>query len=171
MLNTGTVTQVLQMLASGQLSQRKIARAIGISRATVSAIAHGRRQEDPPDRPGLPTETAALRWNGPAKRCPGCGGLVYTPCRLCAARAAAARLPEHRRPSDGLLEDRQSHQRHRADRQPDTRPQRTTANNSEVRPLRIIGASGDSRAIELRHPPGAIKADISCQTANLADRA
>jgi len=81
------VLDIKRQLADGKLSQRQIARQTGISRATISAIASGRRPEYEPrvrdDEPERPT--------GPPVRCTGCGGRVYLPCRLCRIRAAKRR--------------------------------------------------------------------------------
>jgi transcriptional regulator with XRE-family HTH domain len=84
------VTEVRRLLADETLSQRKIARLMGVSRGTVGTIAAGKRpdyemlrpaQEDDRDEPA-----------GPPERCPGCGGMVYLPCRLCRVRERAARI-------------------------------------------------------------------------------
>ena len=72
-----------RLLALGGLSQRKIAVMVGISRATVGAIAQGKyrdreaRQRDRSDD-FVP--------NGPLERCPSCGGMVYLPCLVCRVR-------------------------------------------------------------------------------------
>jgi hypothetical protein len=82
------------LLAEGNLSQRKIARLTGISRGTVGAIAAGKRPDYPSSRRAAEDEPGEPA--GPPRRCPGCGGMVYMPCRLCAARAlkaAAAKPP------------------------------------------------------------------------------
>ncbi len=79
------VDSVRRLLAEAAFSQRKIAKLIGISRATVGAIANGRRPDYPVPRRaeddpfGLPA--------GPPNRCSGCGGTVYMPCRLCYVRS------------------------------------------------------------------------------------
>ena len=91
------VTEVRRLLAQGALSQRMIARLSGISRGTVRAIANGTR----PDYESLrPAEDEREQPAGPAARCPGCGGMVYLPCRLCRVRATIASDPrptrEHR---------------------------------------------------------------------------
>jgi len=73
-----------RLLTEGKLSHRKIASAIGISRASVGAIALGRR----PDYEARELARAAREEPlGPLARCPQCGGMVYTPCRLCRVRA------------------------------------------------------------------------------------
>ena len=85
-LSQSTVDEVRRLLALGgkdKLSQRKIAKKTGHSRGTVSAIASGKRKDfwPEPAKPG--TEAARIY---PAKRCGGCGGLVYGPCRACRTR-------------------------------------------------------------------------------------
>lgn len=87
------ILEIKRCLATGKLSQRQIARQTGISRATVGAIASGKRPEYQPrprdDEPDRPT--------GPPERCPGCGGRVYLPCRLCRIRAVKRREVERKR--------------------------------------------------------------------------
>ncbi len=83
MLAMGIVQEVKRLLAEGMLSQRKIAKAVGVSRGTISAIAAGRR----PDYAARRRERAnAMELLGPIDRCPTCGGRVYMPCRLCRVR-------------------------------------------------------------------------------------
>jgi len=77
------VAQVKELLAQGDLSHRKIARLTGVSRATIGAIANGKRPDYKPrsrnDKPDyLPI--------GPAARCPRCGNNVYQPCLECYVR-------------------------------------------------------------------------------------
>lgn len=84
MISQGMVDEIRRLLADQTLSQRRIARMTGISRATVGAIASGSRP-DYPIRSTADDELFAPPW-GPATRCPGCGGRVYLPCRLCHVR-------------------------------------------------------------------------------------
>jgi hypothetical protein len=73
-----------RLLALGTHSQRKIAMMVGISRATVGAIAAGKYH----DR--LERERARAqeyRPSGPLARCPGCGGMVLMPCLVCRVRS------------------------------------------------------------------------------------
>jgi hypothetical protein len=91
MIADNVVQQIRQLLAQGELSQRKIARVVGVSRGTVSAIALGRRPDYPsggaPYRRD-PAQAETLLWGpGPMQRCPGCGGMVYMPCLACRIRA------------------------------------------------------------------------------------
>ena len=82
MLNPAIVQEVYRLLEEGKLSHRRIAKATGISRTSVGAIANGRR----PDYAQPPSEEFPL-FTGPALRCSGCGGMVYMPCQLCQVRA------------------------------------------------------------------------------------
>jgi DNA-directed RNA polymerase subunit RPC12/RpoP len=79
------VEVVERMLAEGLVSQRKIAKLVGISRGTVNSIALGRR-------PRISTPADEFeRQRGPLVRCPGCGGKVFMPCLLCHVRQLKAR--------------------------------------------------------------------------------
>jgi len=102
MLSPGVVEEIRRLLAAGQWSLRKIARELGVSRGTVSAIAHGKRQEPLPRAPDDDLLFAPI---GPLRRCPGCGGLVHLPCLLCRVRQwqAAANRKRVNRP-EGLLQ-------------------------------------------------------------------
>lgn len=98
MIAVSKVDEIRQLLAEGRLSQRQIAKATGISRATVGAIAAGKRPDySLRQRPRDALEDEPL---GPLARCGGCGGLVHMPCRLCRIRAlkeAERRLARLRR--------------------------------------------------------------------------
>src|SRR6185369_2834794 len=83
MLALARVKEVERLLAEGRLSQRKIARLLRVSRSTVSAIAAGRR---PDYEARLAARASEFEPLGPIERCSGCGGMVYTPCRLCRVR-------------------------------------------------------------------------------------
>lgn len=88
-ITTEIVAQVQRLLTQENHSQRQAAALVGISRGTVRLIAQGRlagravRSADSDDDD--------LRPPGVARRCPGCGGMVYLPCRLCRVRAWMAR--------------------------------------------------------------------------------
>jgi len=85
MLPLALVEEIRRLLDEGQLSHRKIAAKLDVSRGTVGAIASGcrgiyGREPDPDDSP-----LACL--DQTPERCPHCGAMVYKPCVLCNARA------------------------------------------------------------------------------------
>jgi hypothetical protein len=88
MLLPETVAEIHEMLAEGKLSQRQIAKVAGVSRATVNAIARGRRLELPPRDT---TDDDLFPCLPPPIRCRGCGARVHPPCRVCRIRAILAR--------------------------------------------------------------------------------
>jgi len=88
------MNDVLRLLRQPEQSQRSVARATGVSRATVAKIASGRF------RPFVPREGNdhdSWRPTGPIGRCPTCGGRVYLPCRLCKVRTLKSQEGERRR--------------------------------------------------------------------------
>jgi len=91
MLSVAVVEEIERLLAAGSLSQRGIARRIGVSRGSVNAIAQGKRPDPQTRRPAR--EDALVAPSGPPVRCPTCGGLVQMPCLACRLRA----LDESRR--------------------------------------------------------------------------
>lgn len=88
MLALAKVKEIERLLAVGTLSQRHIAKTLGVSRATVSAIARGTR---PDYEARMRARAEAHEPVGPIERCPTCGGRVYMPCRLCRVRKLKAR--------------------------------------------------------------------------------
>jgi hypothetical protein len=103
MLAPYLVAEVRRLLAEGKLSRRRIARSVGVSRGTVHDIALRKRPGyDLRAEPAEGIEPAA-----PPVRCPGCGGMIYLPCRLCEARRAAqrGRLHPQRLPEDATGEE------------------------------------------------------------------
>lgn len=85
MIPPPVVKEVRRLLAEGRLSQRAVAKVAGVSRGSVALIAQGRRpdyatRQRDDDRP-----------SGPLRRCPGCGGMVDMPCRVCGLRVLLAR--------------------------------------------------------------------------------
>jgi DNA-binding XRE family transcriptional regulator len=84
MLSPDLIEEIERLLAEGKLSQRKIAKRTGVSRGTVGAVANGKRhvhaRETESWDAGLESQS------GPPQHCPGCGGLVHLPCRLCYTR-------------------------------------------------------------------------------------
>lgn len=84
MLHPAKVAEIHRLIAEGELSQRQIARATGVSRASVGLIKRGKR----PDRSHRES-TEPFRPLPADVRCPGCGGLLTVlPCILCRDRAA-----------------------------------------------------------------------------------
>ncbi len=84
MLATATVREIDRLLKNGELSQRKIAAQLGVSRGIVGAIASGRRGlygRDPSD-----DLSAAHRAKSLPMRCPHCGYRIYKPCLICRVR-------------------------------------------------------------------------------------
>ncbi len=84
MLALSTVVEIRRLLDEGQLSQRKIAAKLGVSRGSVGAIASGKRGLYGRDPEEAHPELCSL--DLPPERCPSCGGMVYMPCVLCRAR-------------------------------------------------------------------------------------
>ena len=87
MIARAVVEQIRQLLGEQSLSQRKIARHLGVSRGTVLAIAQGRRPDYAADKEGDEDFSSSP---GPPRRCPGCGGMVTMPCLLCKIRGLVA---------------------------------------------------------------------------------
>ncbi len=85
MLLSGTVQEIHRLLAEAKLSHRQIAASTGVARATVAAIAGGKRAEC--SRRHTEKEGDREEPRSPIGRCPSCGGRVYLPCRLCLVRA------------------------------------------------------------------------------------
>lgn len=84
------IEQVEQLLQEGRMSQRAIARFVGISRGTVNAVALGRR----PDYEAQAREAEAQKFRParPTERCGHCGALLkIVPCVACRARRHARR--------------------------------------------------------------------------------
>ncbi|MEN6405522.1 MAG: hypothetical protein ABFC77_03525 [Thermoguttaceae bacterium] len=89
MLATPIVVEIQRLLNETDLSQRKIAEVMGVSRGSVASVASGKR----PDYDALRAQSTT-DWEepaGPPERCPTCGGMVYAPCRLCRARVERAK--------------------------------------------------------------------------------
>ena len=83
MIADAVVSEIRNLLVTGELSQRKIAQRLGVSRGTVSAIARGKR----PDYAARRRNTDGfIPPSGLPKRCPGCGAMVQMPCQVCHLR-------------------------------------------------------------------------------------
>ncbi len=83
MLAIGKIKEAERLLSQGNLSQRRIAKEVGISRATVGAIASGTRPDYEAMRLARAADNQPL---GPLARRPDCGGMAFMPCRLCRVR-------------------------------------------------------------------------------------
>jgi transcriptional regulator with XRE-family HTH domain len=95
MYSDALVQRVRRLLEQGNLSQRAVARKLGLSHGVINRIAKG-------FRPSRRQTTTYFRLSpnhllGEPVRCRGCGGLVYQPCLLCRARAHKRQLQEARR--------------------------------------------------------------------------
>jgi hypothetical protein len=88
MLPTSVVLEINRLLHEGRLSIRQIAKQVGVSRDTVSALASGRR-----GLRGRDTEAkrALHTPNSLPARCPECGYRVFLPCLICITRKARCR--------------------------------------------------------------------------------
>lgn len=84
MIPLAAVDQIKRLLREGTLSQRRIARRVGVSRGTVNAIARGRRPDDHARRE---REDRSVVPSGPVRRCRTCGGMVQMPCLACRVRS------------------------------------------------------------------------------------
>jgi hypothetical protein len=85
MLPLSVVQEIDRLLGEGNLSHRKIAERLGVSRATVSAMATGKRGvHGKVPLPGGPNERCP---HARPERCPRCGFRVYMPCLVCRTRA------------------------------------------------------------------------------------
>lgn len=90
MLSDAQVATIQRLLNHSALSQRDIAREVGVSRGTVVAISRGRRRPRANGPPAAAEPEQATPTAGPAIRCGGCGALVYPPCRACRLRGQLA---------------------------------------------------------------------------------
>jgi len=102
MIPEAKAAEIRELLAAGQLSQRGIARATGISRGTIANVLHG-RWRGPKIRPKMRPGAEPLPGSGPTARCPVHGWLVSQPCVACATLAHVAehgRTPGDPRPVD-----------------------------------------------------------------------
>lgn len=78
MLDNGIINKARELLAEGRLSQRKIAKILGISNTMVSLIHHQKRKPFS-EAAGNPIAEP----DGPIMRCPVCGGKTRLPCVYC----------------------------------------------------------------------------------------
>lgn len=89
MIASNVVAEIRALLHQGELSQRKIAERVGVSRGTVHAIAKGKRPEKPRRRPARFVDY--IPPSGPAMRCHTCGGKVQMPCLRCYLESLSSR--------------------------------------------------------------------------------
>ncbi|REJ69243.1 MAG: XRE family transcriptional regulator [Planctomycetota bacterium] len=94
MIAEETEREIDRLLALGKYSRREIARRTAVSHSTVARIANGTRQPRPHPEERL-AEILARRDEGPPRRCPDCGGMVFMPCLLCDARLYRERSVRH----------------------------------------------------------------------------
>lgn len=90
MISREKLEAIYALLAEGKLSQRAIARTVGVSRNTVAAIVHKRRDcyERALREGGVGSRSQPeLRRRG---RCPLCRAVVYLPCLACLVRQLVA---------------------------------------------------------------------------------
>lgn len=80
MLTQEKVDRIVELLAEGRLSKRKIAAQVEVSRGVVCSIANGRRGQYGRQ------STREVEQPSCAQRCPECGVRVYLPCVACQAR-------------------------------------------------------------------------------------
>jgi hypothetical protein len=83
MLAMSIVHEIARLLFEGELSQRQIARRLGVSRGTVQAIASGRRGLHGKAPAG---DHSVSYGSSPAMRCPRCGYRIHVPCLVCRSR-------------------------------------------------------------------------------------
>jgi transcriptional regulator with XRE-family HTH domain len=91
MLKLETINRVQRLLATGQYSQRAIARMAGIGRALVSRIARGLLDERLASAETDDSDFEFVEPERPYVRCPTCGGRVLMPCLLCQFQAREER--------------------------------------------------------------------------------
>lgn len=94
MLSTALIMEVRRELDRAELSFREISKRLGVSRGIIAAMAKGERGNHGRDLDGETARSSPRRPLTSPVRCPECGGLVYAPCRLCAARACRERTLE-----------------------------------------------------------------------------
>lgn len=97
MLEKDLIHHAQEMLLDGRLSYRKIAEQLGVSRSSIAKIAAARRKTIVVPKPLQISEDSWYQDEGQFTRCPGCGGMVHLPCRLCDVRAQCDQELELRR--------------------------------------------------------------------------
>ena len=84
MLKPQMILKILFLLKERKFSQRKIAKMLGVSRGTVSAIALGKRKLS--SSLTAQEDTSVIPPKGPPLRCGGCGAKTKMPCLACQLR-------------------------------------------------------------------------------------
>ena len=95
MLSLSVVNLIAYLLQKKQLSKRKIAKLLSVSRGTVGAIANGNRGlygKEPRSKGPYEPEVDL-----PPARCNGCGAMVFMPCLLCETRAYIVRQQQEQK--------------------------------------------------------------------------
>ena len=90
LLRNDIYKQVVELLQEGKLSQRGIAREVGVDRNTVRRLARGWRPGRRERKLEVDFGSAEIFFPDPVSdpaRCPGCGALVQLPCLACQIRA------------------------------------------------------------------------------------
>ena len=89
MIAPEVIGEIERLLKRGELSHRKIAIQLGVSRGTVNSVANGKRAERNARRANR------HEWltppSGLPRRCPSCGRLVQMPCLACGLQKLASR--------------------------------------------------------------------------------
>ena len=94
MISFDVADEIERLLGEGNISQRKIAARLGVSRGTVNAIARGKRPDYRARRRQRDDDFIAP--SGPVARCPTCGAKVVMPCLACRVRALQASRRQRR---------------------------------------------------------------------------
>jgi hypothetical protein len=100
MISTALAAEILRLLYVERRSQREVAQMLAMSRVTVNRVANGKWAGY--RRTVSSNATGHEPHPEPARRCPGCGAMVYLwPCLTCRLRASQER--ERQSLAKGLL--------------------------------------------------------------------
>ena len=81
MIKNDIIKKISHLIKQGGLSQRQIAKKLGVSRGTVQAVVNGKRKEHVPN--AMKKTGIWVIPSGQPKRCPHCGSWVRMPCLAC----------------------------------------------------------------------------------------